>query len=66
MRACPNCGNRSRKFLQDNGEHPHSSDYTLLCIAPVEPEDSPFDWLPLDQRPETCGMQWEPNQGPGR
>jgi len=61
MRVCPNCGNRSRRYIETNGERPSSLDLTLLCLAPVKPEDSSFDWLPLDQRPAECGMQWTPN-----
>jgi len=49
MRVCPNCGNRSRRLIESNGERPSSPDLTLLC------------WLPLDQRPAECGMQWTPN-----
>jgi hypothetical protein len=63
MRICPNCGNRRRALMQDNGECPTRPDYTLLCVAPVAPEDSSFDHLPMDRRPAECGMQWEPNGG---
>lgn len=61
MKICPNCGNHRRSLLQDNGEDPQSLDYTLLCVAPVAPEQSSFDHLPLDRRPAECGMQWLPN-----
>lgn len=64
MKICPNCGNRNQAFVQDNGERPSSPYLTLLCIAPVKPEDSPFDFLALAQRPGACGMQWEPNADP--
>ena len=63
MAKCPHCGNRDPKLIEDNGERPSSPDLTLLCVAPIAPEDSTFDWLPLNQRPATCGMQWDPNQG---
>lgn len=63
MKICPNCGNRNQTFIRDNGERPTSPDLTLLCVAPVKPEDSSFDFLPLAERPAECGMQWEPNQG---
>lgn len=60
---CPNCGNKDRKLIQDNGEPLSSPDLTFLCVAKVMPEDSSFDHLPLAERPSECGMQWEPNEG---
>lgn len=61
MKICPNCGNRSTRYIQTNGERDTSPYLTLLCVAPVAPELSSFDHLPLDQRPVECGMQWMPN-----
>lgn len=61
MRICPNCGNRNRRYIETNGERPSSPELTLLCVAPVAPESSSFEFMPLDRRPAECGMQWMPN-----
>ena len=64
---CPHCGNTATKLLQDNGEKPSSSpDLTLLCVAPVRPEEWSFDTKPEPDMFDgsgnvPCGMQWDPN-----
>lgn len=59
---CPNCGNRDKRFLSDNGDEPTSPDYTVLCTAPTTPERSSFDHLPIDDPDRrVCGLQWTPN-----
>jgi hypothetical protein len=64
---CPNCGNRNKNTIQDNGAKPRDVDYTLLCVARVEPSDWAFDHVkPTAEDIGTdgkvaCGMQWSPN-----
>jgi len=64
---CPHCGNKDKSTIQDNGCAPSSFDYTLLCVARVDPKK----WAFAPDRPENdrldadgkvaCGMQWSPN-----
>lgn len=63
--TCPNCGNR--RELEDNGLSRSDSDYTLLCVARVAPDEDAFGGdanPPLDVGADgkvACGMQWCPN-----
>lgn len=63
---CPHCGNKKPSLIEDNGCSPKSEDFTLLCVAPIDPKDSSFDPVEADQiNPTTgktpCGFQWCPN-----
>lgn len=65
--TCPNCGNRNPEAIQDNGVRPMSQDYTLLCVAMVEPaywafapDEPELDRIGPDGK-VPCGMQWSPN-----
>lgn len=67
--ACPHCGNSDRNAIQDNGVKPASFDYTLLCVARVEPKDRAHTHVDLDpdqigaDGKTECGMSWCPNDG---
>lgn len=38
--VCGHCGNKNLNLFQDNGLSPADNDYTVLCKAPVDPEDA--------------------------
>lgn len=65
--ACPNCGNDDPDLIESNDCSPKHHDYTLLCVAPVDPKDWAFDHVApepdqIDANGKTkCGMQWCPN-----
>ena len=67
-RRCPHCGNINQKHIQNYGERPSSPDLTLLCVAPVAPNEWSFDHVAptpefYDANGQVpCGMQWDPNQ----
>jgi hypothetical protein len=63
---CPHCGNKNQASLEDNGLSEKDEDYTLLCVARVQPKDEANHYEPR-QEPGLdglvmCGMQWCPNQ----
>lgn len=65
--TCPNCGNRNQNLIQDNGTSAGSSDYTLLCVARVNPKAWAFapEAPPSEMLDEkglvACSMTWCPN-----
>jgi hypothetical protein len=65
--TCSHCGNCNPKTIEDNGLPASHPEYSLLCVARVEPKDA--NCLPDPPLPEDldenglvkCGMQWSPN-----
>ena len=63
---CPHCGSGPR-FHEDNGLNEGNPDYTLLCVARVNPGEDAFSGEanpPLEVGSDgkvDCGMQWCPN-----
>jgi hypothetical protein len=66
-KKCPHCGNADQATIEDNGVARSRHDYTLLCVARVDP--SARHWDHVEPEPDqidadgkvACGMQWCPN-----
>jgi hypothetical protein len=60
---CPNCGNKNRTLIEDNGGR--GDDLTYLCVARVPPGEDAFGGdasPPLEVGTDglvTCAMQWD-------
>ncbi len=64
---CPHCGNKDPESIEDNGLSERSDDYTLLCVARVEPGTDAHAGSAPEAEPGpdgqvSCGMQWCPNE----
>lgn len=62
---CPHCGNSNQRKMEDNGLSRKNSDYTLLCVARVQPKDAAHAGFEPHPEPGpdglvSCGMQWCP------
>lgn len=65
--TCPHCGNTDHKTIENNGVARGSVDFTLLCVARVDPKRR--SWTHVEPEPDqiderglvACGMQWCPS-----
>lgn len=69
MSKCPHCGNIDVNTIEDNGLHARALDYTMLCVARLDPKDAAVTRPLHEYEPDDfdaagrvkCGCQWSPN-----